>query len=32
MPLGVRAVEVPASPQRLWKLVQQAKRSESEVH
>jgi len=32
MPLGVRAVEVPASPQRLWKLVQQAKCSESEVY
>jgi len=24
-PLGVRATETPASPQRLWKLLQQAK-------
>ena len=27
LPLGVRATEVPASPNRVWKLIQDAKQS-----
>ena len=28
VPLGVRATETPASPKRLWKLIQEAKKAQ----